>query len=287
MDLIHKKCLLCNGTNLKDLKIYQKDGLVKCGSCSFVFSKKIPTSQELLAHYDQYRRNTKVSRITIKRYNELLDRFEEYRSTNNIMDIGCGDGYFLEVAAQRGWKVYGTEFTDEAVNVCKAKGINTNMGVLNPENYRGLSFDIITSFEVIEHINDPQPELAKITKLLRTNGLLYITTPNFNSISRYVLGPKWTVIQYPEHLSYYTSKTLNTFLLHNGFKKVKLEATGIDINRYKATAGPSTEIFSGENLRQKTESKTFYKYLKIIANWFLNLTLKGDNLKGSYIKTVK
>jgi len=286
MDLmIHKTCLLCNGPHLTDLKVYHKAHLVKCNSCNFVFSKKVPTNHELLLHYAQYNRNTKVSRITIKRYNELLDRFEKYRSTNNILDIGCGDGYFLEVAAQRGWRVYGTEFTEEAVNICKAKGINTHMGVLDPENYTGILFDIITSFEVIEHINDPQPEINKINKLLRTNGLLYITTPNFNSISRYVLGPKWTVIQYPEHLSYYTAKTLSAFLCKNGFKKLKLEATGIDVNRYQTSANATA--VSGEELRQKAESKTIYKYLKIIINAFLNLTLKGDNLKGSYIKTGK
>jgi 2-polyprenyl-3-methyl-5-hydroxy-6-metoxy-1,4-benzoquinol methylase len=66
----------------------------------------------------------------------------------------------LEVAKRKGWEVYGTEYTDEAVAICAAKGINMIKGKLNPAHYAAESFDIITSFEVIEHINNPNEELS-------------------------------------------------------------------------------------------------------------------------------
>jgi len=284
MENTHKKCLLCNGANLADLKNYEKDYLVKCSACDFVFSRKIPAPGELQDHYNHYKRGGGISHITIKRYNELLDVFEKYRKTGNMLDIGCGDGYFLATAMLRGWQVYGTEFTDEATEICKAKGISIHNGVLNAGNYKGIEFDVITSFEVIEHINVPQAEIANIKAILRNNGLLYITTPNFNSVSRYVLGPKWTVIEYPEHLSYYTPKTMHAFLHKHGFGKIKIETTGINISRFKNSIAPAQGANANENFREKAESKILYKYLKLIINGFLNISQKGDNLKAYYIK---
>ena len=97
-------------------------------------------------------------------------------------------------------------YTD--IEICRKKGISMHKGVLNTENYEEESFDIITSFEVIEHINNPIPELKNFYKLLRKGGLVYLTTPNFNSLLRYRLKSEYNVICYPEHLSYYTPKTL-------------------------------------------------------------------------------
>ena len=113
----HNHCLICSSSNLTILPAYQKDYLVQCMSCKFVFCNRIPTNDELLNHYKKYNRGNELSPITLLRYNELLDKFEQFRQTNNILDIGCGDGYFLEAAKNRGWNVYGTEFTDEAIEI--------------------------------------------------------------------------------------------------------------------------------------------------------------------------
>ncbi len=203
--------------------------MVKCLACSFVFAQRIPTVAELEKHYEGYRRNDYLSPLTIKRYEELLDKLEPYRKTNNLIDVGCGIGYFLEVAKKRGWNVYGTEYTDSAVEICESKGISMKKGELNPDNYPEGFFDIITSFEVIEHINNPCQELLKFNKILRVGGCVYITTPNFNSLLRYVLKQDYSVITYPDHLSYYTPKTLKKVFSDNGFHKKWIKTIGISI----------------------------------------------------------
>ena len=279
----HLNCLLCQSPRLKPLKGYEKDYLVKCSSCAFVFCSRIPTVEELTTHYKKYKRGGEISAITIKRYDELLDRFETFRKNNNILDIGCGDGYFLEVAKKRGWNVYGTEFTDEAIAVCHSKGINMQKGVLDPTNYKNINFDVVTSFEVIEHINNPVEEIGNIKSILRENGALYITTPNFNSVSRFFLGPKWNVIEYPEHLSYYTPKTLTHFLKKHNFTKAKIETTGIHIRRFNQSVNSGAVTNTEETLREKTETRLVYKMLKKSVNTFLNITTSGDNLKALFI----
>ena len=91
-----------------------------------------------------------------------------------------------------------------------------NEGILNPINYN-FKFDIITSFEVVEHINNPKEEINNYNQILRKGGLFYCTTPNFNSLSRRILKAKWNTICYPEHLSYYTIKTLTKLLKDTNF----------------------------------------------------------------------
>jgi 2-polyprenyl-3-methyl-5-hydroxy-6-metoxy-1,4-benzoquinol methylase len=261
-----------------------------------VFSSRNPTIGELENHYQGYGRNDYLSPITIKRYNEILDQFEKVRKTNRLLDVGCGIGYFLDVAKSRGWEVYGTEYTDEAIRICQSKGIQMQQGILNPENYSPDSFDVITSFEVIEHINTPNTELINITSLLRKGGYFYITTPNFNSLLRYYLGPNYNVIGWPEHLSYYTPATLSYLLKIHGLKKVYLQSTGISITRFitskqkpqNANQDQGTpfiaENTSDEKLRNQFEKNAMLNGLKSLINATLTLTGKGDALKALFLK---
>jgi 2-polyprenyl-3-methyl-5-hydroxy-6-metoxy-1,4-benzoquinol methylase len=289
MGNIHKKCILCGSDKLVLLNKYQRAFLTSCKSCSFVFSRKIPSEQELVNHYQGYGRNDYLSPITIKRYHEILDSFEPYRKTNKLIDVGCGIGYFLETAKERGWEVYGTEFTDEAIQKCSEKGIKMEKGILDPENYMPEEFDIITSFEVIEHINNPIDELNSFHKLLRKGGLVYVTTPNFNSLLRYRLKSDYNIICYPEHLSYYTPKTLKKVFTRVGFKPNKIQSTGISLTRLKTSKKVSKQPFiskesDDEKIRVQIENKKHLQFLKHLVNSFLTIIGKGDSLKGFFVK---
>lgn len=291
----HDKCLVCNATRLKPLKQFSANYLYKCNSCGFVFARRIPTEDELIKHYEGYGRNDYLSPITIKRYNELLDELEKYRKTNRILDVGCGIGYFLEEAKKRGWDVYGTEFTDQAISICETKGISMKQGVLDTNNYEPDFFDIITSFEVLEHINNPQDELNNFHHILRKGGLVYFTTPNFNSLLRYRIKEHYDIICYPEHLSYYTPNTVKRLFKKHGFKPLKVQTTGISLTRLrrgnlrKVGGNVNTEkIISStsrdEMLRNNIENKKYLQLAKVLTNNILTLLGVGDSLKGYFIK---
>jgi 2-polyprenyl-3-methyl-5-hydroxy-6-metoxy-1,4-benzoquinol methylase len=282
----HAFCLQCGSELLKPLNHYHKAGLVCCKSCNFVFCDRIPTQSELIAHYNTYPRHETISEITIKRYKELANKFESFRINNKWLDVGCGNGHMLSEAKKLNWEVYGTEFTDRAVEICSSKGISMNQGALNTSNYKKGQFDIITFIEVIEHINSPNKELSDFHYLLRKGGLLYITTPNFNSISRNLLKENWSIIEYPEHLCYYTAKTLHDALVRNGFEKLELKTTGLSVSRISNNQNHliSEKESKDESLRNLTENKSWAKKSKKLANSLLNLVKKGDNLKALYIK---
>ena len=283
-------CISCSSDKIVKLNRYSKGFLFKCKNCSLVFANKIPSVKELEAHYSNYSRNDYLSPITIKRYNELLDKFEKYRKTNNILDVGCGIGYFLEEAKKRGWNVYGTEYTEEALKICNEKGISLNKGKLNPDNYN-FKFDIVTSFEVIEHINNPIEEITNINSILRNEGLFYLTTPNFNSINRYYLKEKWNVIVYPEHLTYYTKSTLKKLIQKQGFKTISNKTTGISITRIKTSKekkADNSEFISAntedEKLRNNIEKNRFLQFGKKAVNWILSFLGIGENIKQFNVK---
>lgn len=285
----HTKCLITQAEDLYPLKGYEKNYLVKSKSSGFVFCSKIPTEEEIFNYYNNYPIGYGAdSAITTIRINEVLDGFEKFRKTNKMLDVGCGPGLFLIEAKKRGWKVYGTEFTDNQLAYLKNKGINTLKGKLNDNSFENELFDVIISSEVIEHINNPVEETQQFYRLLRKGGLAYITTPNFNALERYLLKGDYEIIEYPEHLCYYTPKTINLLLTQNGFEKLKITTTGVSLSRIKKSLkrknNESTEnITSDEALREQLETG-YKRHIKSFINGLLNFLGIGNSLKAWYVK---
>ena len=131
--------------------------------------------------------------------------------------------------------------------------------------------------------------LLNFHALLRKGGLVYVTTPNFNSLLRYRLKSDYNVICYPEHLSYYTPKTLKKVFTRMGFSTHKIQSTGISLTRLKTSIGVSKQSFiskesDDEKIRGQIENKKHLQLLKRLINGLLTLTGKGDGLKGYFIK---
>lgn len=268
-----------------------RNSLLKCTACGFVFMENIPTEHELTEYYKNYSYSGDyyISPITMHRYNQLLDEFEKYRVKNRILDIGCGLGYFLEVAKNRGWDVYGTEFSESAVKICESKGINIFKGQTQNSRFPDEYFDVVTSFEVLEHLNEFTLELKETHRILSVNGLFYCTTPNFNAFARHILKDNYNVICYPEHLSYFTSSTLKKLLYRHNFKCEVIKTTGFSVtailnainkNKEKAFTSNSTD----EVIRSKFETRWYLNLLKYSINFLLNFTRTGASLKGYFIK---
>jgi 2-polyprenyl-3-methyl-5-hydroxy-6-metoxy-1,4-benzoquinol methylase len=143
-------------------------------------------------------------------------------------------------------------------------------------------FDVITSFEVLEHITDTNEHVAAIQKLMRRGGLFYFTTPNFNSFSRKWLGGKWKIIEYPEHLTYFTSQTAEKLLVKAGLQKLNVISTGITLRQFPNDGKHYAS--SEEQFRNSIESNSSLRFAKHFVNFWLTQLNLGDSLKGYFVK---
>jgi 2-polyprenyl-3-methyl-5-hydroxy-6-metoxy-1,4-benzoquinol methylase len=292
--LIRNHCLLCGKDKFID--VFGKEHfLVRCKNCGLVFSREIPSTDELRKYYDEYPTYETISHLTIKRYNEILDKLEKYRSTNNLLETGCGFGYFLDEARKRNWNVYGTEFSRKTIMACEKKNIIIGESVEAITIKCKNKFDAVVSIEVIEHLTDPNEEVKKYSEAIREGGVIYITTPNFNSLSRRILGTNWNVLIYPEHLHYFTSSTLHQMMKKHGFKSIQRSSSGLSLGRLIYTLrSKKAEALNEPNdydynerdrqLRDSIEDNFLLRPLKYIINAMLSFFRLGDALKYLYLK---
>lgn len=278
---------------LSHVKKEKKPWLVKCGNCGLVFSEVIPTAAELEEYYKDYTEYDYINDVTRNRYLSWIDNLDKERKTNRILDVGCGDGILLEQAKKRGWQVFGTEYSEKWVTRCRDKGISMVQGKLDTASYETESFDVIVYLEVVEHINNPIEEFTSAKSLLRKGGVIFLTTPNYNSIMRYVLSTDWNVICYPEHLAYYTPKTLNRLFSGLGFEKINIDTKGISPGRLLSSLKSRgnenidpTEAIRGtdQQLRIKLESNPFLRLVKNAVNQVLNWSRLGDSMHAWFRK---
>lgn len=297
MTKLFKSCPLCGSINVNQLRGYDDHCLIKCISCHFIYDKRIPSEKELREYYIKYSYNSikECSAQTINSYNKLLDKLGYYYKNGNILDYSCGQGDFLCEAKKRGWNVYGTEYSPAAINLCRSRGLNVIEEEYFQKNLFDIKFDVITSFEIIEHINNPCRHFDAIYKKLRHEGIYYCTTPNFNSIMRYVEKNDFGIIYYPEHLSYYTRSSISYVARRCNFRIKKIYSTGIDLGRLKNKIknrnieSCQTETWLSakaqtDDLRKNIERSSWLSLLKNIINAILSVTGTGDTLKGYFIK---
>jgi 2-polyprenyl-3-methyl-5-hydroxy-6-metoxy-1,4-benzoquinol methylase len=254
-----------------------------------VYTELEPTPDELAAYYASYPAVSKLSPVTEKRYHELLDRFEPYRRANRIIDVGCGSGLFLRVAAQRGWEVHGTEYGAGPIEACKKAGIAIREGALDPENYPPGHFDVVCSFEVLEHLAHPAQEVERMGRILRKGGLLYATTPNFDCLARRLKPAEWNVVNFPEHLSYFAPRTFRKMFEDAGMETLWTETTGFSVSRWlSGRKVGETRIAAKakqERLREELEQKGHLRIAKRMVNGMLNMLSLGDSMKGGFLKS--
>jgi 2-polyprenyl-3-methyl-5-hydroxy-6-metoxy-1,4-benzoquinol methylase len=283
----HNNCPLCKSYNFKSLCSYEEHYLHRCHSCGFVFSLPVPEEEELDNLYRNYGNYGNLSSITLNRFDELLKSFAKYNVGNKILDFGCGEGFFLERAKLSGWQVFGTEYDKEAVKKCQSKGI-TMIDAEDESFYE--HFDVVYISEVIEHVSFPINILSVIHKLLRKGGLIYVTTPNFNGLSRLILKNKWDeVIIYPEHLSYFTSRTLQNSLKLTGFRIIKIFTQGVNIRTLNIIRNKKIDVVkesgtTDEKIRELAEKNRLVNFAKAGTNFFLRIIKKGDTIKCAGVK---
>lgn len=136
----------------------------------------------------------------------------------SLIDIGAGPGIFVSQAQKEGWNANGIEPATWGVKHAQdAYGISLHQGGFEAlEQFPEGSFDVVTLFDVIEHVVDPNALVRSAARVTRSGGLLVLTTPRFDSALAKLMGRKWYCI-FPAHIHYFTRKSLSRTLTQAGY----------------------------------------------------------------------
>ncbi len=213
-------CYLCNYDIYKTLYIKNKVTIVQCSGCEFIYVLEKLDASTIEKYYNNFDYKSIITaeraiRRDAKRSCSVLDKF--IGNSSSLFDVGCGRGFFLDEAKKKGWKVAGMDSSASMVSYAREK-LHLKVERGDAISYKSHDkYNLVTLHQVIEHFDDPINLLKNCHKLLNKGGYIYIATPNINSISSQVQKEHFDHLIPPEHLSYFSLKTLKSALEVAGF----------------------------------------------------------------------
>lgn len=234
-------CPTCSKKN-ETIK-FEKNGFtyIECKNCTMLYVSPRPTFtilKEFYANSVNYKffndyifpssKETRREKIFIPRVEKVIQLCKEQNiETTSILEIGAGYGLFLEEMQKRNifHNIMGVEASDALHERSEKLGFNVYNGIFEELNIEQ-KFDVIVSFEVIEHIFNPKSVLSKIYNTLNDNGLLVMTFPNYNGFDIATLMNVSDSIDH-EHLNYFNEKSITMLLEKIGFKEILASTPGV------------------------------------------------------------
>jgi 2-polyprenyl-3-methyl-5-hydroxy-6-metoxy-1,4-benzoquinol methylase len=230
------RCPLCSGDQARVIFTKQGFTIVKCSTCNLVYVANPPTDSEIRDMYSfssgyhiELAQEGAVARAKFsaaaQRYIRLI---EKHRQGGRILDVGCSFGAFLEVAREGGWETYGVEISDDTASLARARGLNVVTGTLADGPLPTSSVDVVTLWDVLEHVRDPVGSLRLANAILGPGGIIGLSTPNVDGVfprlsllSARVAGV-WPHPEPPFHLVQFSKKTIKRSLQRAGFEILEI-----------------------------------------------------------------
>jgi 2-polyprenyl-3-methyl-5-hydroxy-6-metoxy-1,4-benzoquinol methylase len=263
-------CPGCGSTRARSLGPLGPARLERCGACGLVYgSPRLSTAArealyrlnpgEMHAALDARLRVLMAQRCAQMR----REMFPAPREGGSLFEIGCGWGHFLEACRTRFSAVAGAEPSREQAAHARSR---FGLDVTEADVFArppSPAHDLIAAWEVLEHVPDPARMLAWACAALKPGGQVALSTPNFGSLYRRLLGPRWFYFIPSQHLSYFTARTLSAMLRRAGFSEVRVRTSGRSLLRERGNAhnratpglGPREAWLENLRLRSDVESE--------------------------------
>jgi ubiquinone/menaquinone biosynthesis C-methylase UbiE len=230
-------CICCDSAEINQ-NLIESDKYYSCNNCGLLFLECYNSEETIDSLRNHYRNDDPYDSVSHSKkifYTFVLDYLSSrvHLRGKKILDVGCGFGYFLDMASKKGWDVNGIEVMQDAVKCCGEKFGNENVfqGKIKKACLSGKYFDAITLWDVIAIVDDPFNELEECNRLLKKGGIIGIRTRNvlfqtfvyrlFNLIrqiaSRYGMKEPYVFNRFC-----FSSKSIYTLLKRTGFINIRI-----------------------------------------------------------------
>jgi 2-polyprenyl-3-methyl-5-hydroxy-6-metoxy-1,4-benzoquinol methylase len=205
--------------------------IVRCRRCGLVYASPRPSENEVLEAYQDvadslYLRERMGRLLTFRRHMRYMEGIVgTCRERRRLLDVGCYTGLFVETAQERGWEACGLEPCRWAVEEGQRRGLAVREGTLREAHLPPESVDVVTFWDVAEHLCDPRATFAEAWRVLRPGGWIVIQTMNVESWPARLLGRHWPWLM-EMHLTYFSPRTLASLLEQVGLVPVKTTRLG-------------------------------------------------------------
>ena len=227
-------CPACNNAG----KAYaQKNGFqtLRCDSCGTIFVYPDPTPEETSRIYEKgyfcgggscggytdYDEDKKAMEAVFRKIVSVLR--EQNGGPGSLLDVGAATGYFVALARDSGWDAQGLEISAYAVQTANQKHLPVVQGTLLSFAPSG-TFDVVTLWDVFEHLTQPQEHLKAVLRLLKPGGIFALITPKADALWARLTGARWHLLIPPEHVICYSTTGIRRILEANGFEVSAISA---------------------------------------------------------------
>jgi SAM-dependent methyltransferase len=204
--------------------------LVRCHECGLVYVHALPDAVshhrqvgESLVYTDDQLAKREFFR---RRAHELLETIERRQGEpGRLLDVGCGIGTELEVARERGWSATGIELATGSLRVAREQGLDVVDRPLAEAELPDAAFDLVTANHALEHIPRVRPVLAEMRRVLKPDGLLFVSVPNLEAWQHRTRLDRFGLAFNDDHYLFFTPSTLGRLLEASGFDVLELKTS--------------------------------------------------------------
>jgi 2-polyprenyl-3-methyl-5-hydroxy-6-metoxy-1,4-benzoquinol methylase len=230
----HSACRVCGSDNAKVwLRApdrfhgrHEKYTLLRCMACSLVWLSNPPAPSEMNQHYtDAYDRLISAAgQDAPHRWRARNATLSAYKNSGELLDLGCSSGSFLTSRKGQGWKLHGIEMSATCAKVAQTNsGAQVFVGDILDAPFPAGSFDVITCFDVLEHLYTPRRVLSRVSEWLKPGGIFYVLVPNIDSAEGRAFGSYWHGLELPRHLFHYSPTSLRFLAKSVGLQEIFVE----------------------------------------------------------------
>ncbi len=196
--------------------------IVECCNCGYVYANPRWAGDDLLDAYEAVEDETYVAErlgreLTFRHHLREMEKHVGVGNGRSLLDVGAYIGVFVEIAVETGWQACGVEPSEWAAAQAQGRGLNVIHGTQDAPEITGCQFDVITMWDVIEHVDSPSDEMAKAYQLLKPGGWLVAHTMDIGSLTARLMGARWPWFM-DMHIHYFSQQTMRQMLEKNGFQ---------------------------------------------------------------------